>query len=61
MKHVALALLALVLLASPAHAWNALGHKVICKIAWDTLDDTTRSDIVATLRRHPRFDEDFAK
>ena len=49
------------LLASPAHAWNALGHKVIADIAWQQLDEPTRAEIVKTLRRHPRFDDDFAK
>jgi len=53
----------LVLLASPAtaYAWNALGHKVVADIAWQRIDPATREKIVATLRRHPRFDEDFAK
>jgi hypothetical protein len=56
-------ILALLMLAAatPAHAWNALGHKVIADIAWEELDAPTREQIVDTLRRHPRFDEDFAK
>ena len=56
-----LALLALIPFAPPAQAWNALGHKVVCEIAWQQIDQPTRDNIVATLRRHPRFDEDFAK
>jgi len=57
----ALLLFLLVLAPSPARAWNALGHKVIADIAWAELDGTSRKEIVATLRRHPRFDQDFAK
>jgi hypothetical protein len=53
--------LLLLLFVSPAHAWNALGHKVIADIAWQQLDDDQQQEIVRTLRRHPRFDEDFAK
>ncbi|MCH7752683.1 MAG: hypothetical protein IH898_11085 [Planctomycetes bacterium] len=48
-------------LAGQAHAWNALGHKVVCEIAWQQIDQPTRDNIVATLRRHSRFDDDFAK
>lgn len=62
MKRFALSLYVFALLSSsPALAWNALGHKVVCAIAWDQLDDETRKQIADTLRRHPRFDEDFAK
>jgi hypothetical protein len=53
----------LVLLAgvTPSHAWNALGHRLIADIAWGELDPQARTQIVDILRRHPRFDEDFAK
>ena len=55
------ALATFLLLASPAFAWNALGHKVVCKIAWDSIDSETQDEIVAAIRRHPRYDQDFAK
>jgi S1/P1 Nuclease len=45
--------------ASPAIAWNSLGHKVVAEIAWQQLDEPARQSIVDTLRRHPRFDTDF--
>jgi hypothetical protein len=45
--------------ATPTLAWNALGHKVVAEIAWRQLDSPTRQQIVDTLRRHPRFAEDF--
>ena len=56
-----LILLVLLALPTPAHAFNALGHRVIADIAWQELDEPARQRIVDTLRRHPRFDEDFAK
>jgi hypothetical protein len=43
-----------------AAAWNPLGHKVVCEIAWQQLDPQTRTQIADTLKRHPRFAEDFA-
>ena len=58
--HLLLAL-AVTLTAVPAFAFNALGHKVIAEIAWQRLTPEQRGEIVKTLRRHPRFDEDFAK
>ena len=42
------------------YAWNALGHKVVAEIAWRQLEPKQRQSIVDTLRRHPRFDADFA-
>lgn len=44
-------------LASTAHAFNFFAHRVIADIAWQELDGPTREHIVATLRRHPRFDD----
>ena len=55
------ALLIVVGAMSPALAWNSLGHKVVCEIAWRQLEPATRQSIVDTLRRHPRFDLDFAE
>jgi hypothetical protein len=46
---------------TPAHAWNNTGHKVVADIAWEQLTPERRKEIVDVLRRHPRFDEDFAK
>ena len=48
------------LTASQAFAWNSLGHKVVAEIAWEQLTPEQRQPIVETLRRHPRFDKDFA-
>ncbi|WP_232536224.1 S1/P1 nuclease [Lacipirellula parvula] len=56
-----LTLAILLLSTANAAAWNALGHKVIADIAWQQLNEQSRAEIVRTLRRHPRFDDDFAK
>jgi hypothetical protein len=44
----------------PAFAWNSLGHKVVAEIAWQQLEPEQRQKIIDLLRRHPRFDTDFA-
>lgn len=44
---------------SPAVAWNAAGHKIIASIAFRQLTGAEQAKIVAILRRHPRFTEDF--
>ncbi len=45
----------------PAHAWNALGHKIIAEIAWQQLTPNQRTEIIKILHRHPKFDTDFAQ
>jgi hypothetical protein len=58
---VRVAFVALILLLSVrALAWNAFGHRAVCEIAWRQLNDDERQRIVQILRRHPRFDADFA-
>jgi len=44
---------------STASAFNALGHRVIAEIAWQQLTPERRQEIVDTLKRHPRFGDDF--
>lgn len=58
---IILSLLIALISVTPSHAYNGLAHKVIAAIAWQQLDKPTRAHIVATLRRHPRYDDDFAK
>lgn len=48
-------------LAAPALALNAIGHKVVSEIAWQQLDAYQRKQTVDTIKRHPRFAQDFAK
>lgn len=57
----AVACLLLLFTVAPAFAWNALGHKVVAELAWRQLTPEQRQSIVDTLRRHPRFDKDFAE
>jgi hypothetical protein len=57
---LALSLVALIVATSNALAWNSLGHKVVAELAWRQLDPSARQKIVDILRRHPRFDTDFA-
>lgn len=59
MIRVAIAFASVVLLTAPALGWNALGHRVVAEIAWQQLDAGTLQKIVDTLKRHPRFGEDF--
>jgi hypothetical protein len=42
-------------LASPALAWNAAGHRISAMIAWQQLDEHTRSAVATLLRQHPDF------
>ena len=37
-----------------------MGHKVVGEIAWQQLPPETRKTIADTIKRHPRFAEDFA-
>src|SRR5882757_4767368 len=61
MMYVRAAALFVVICITPsAFAWSALGHKTVAEIAWRQLDPAIRQSIVDTLRRHPRFDKDFA-
>jgi hypothetical protein len=46
---------------APARAWNFTGHKVIASIAFQRLTPEAQGKIVAALRRHPRFAQDFAE
>jgi hypothetical protein len=54
------AALVVVCCVTPVVAWNNLGHKVVAEIAWRQLSAEQRQSIVNILRRHPRFDTDFA-
>jgi hypothetical protein len=40
--------------ASPAHAWDELGHHVIARIAWDHMTAAARRETLALLRAAPR-------
>jgi hypothetical protein len=40
--------------------WHDAGHKIIASIAFRRLEPAQREELVAILRQHPRFQEDFA-
>jgi len=52
-------LLAALVFPSRALAWNPAGHMAIASIAYDELSPSRRQALVALLREHPRFAEDF--
>ena len=45
----------LLLLASPAWAWNGAGHRLVAAIAWDQLDDNSRAKLSRLLQAHPDY------
>lgn len=38
-----------------AQAWNAAGHRLSARIAWERLDDGTRRQLAGLLQRHPDY------
>jgi hypothetical protein len=40
-------------------AWNSAGHVIIALIAYEHMDDATRTKAVELLRSHPRFHDHF--
>jgi hypothetical protein len=58
MKRVWIALV-LCLAALPAHAWDDNGHKVIARIAWDSMKQETRDEAIRLLKAAPP-DSDLA-
>ncbi len=50
-----LALLLFLLVPLPVLAWNAAGHRLVASIAWDRLDEHSRSTISQLLRQHPDY------
>jgi hypothetical protein len=43
----------------PARAWNAAGHMVVTKLAWDQLDAKDRQTLMVLLKDHPHWDRFF--
>jgi len=54
MKHFIFAL-ALLLGNTPAHAWNAAGHRLVALIAWQQLTPPARQSAAALLAAHPDY------
>ncbi len=51
----ALLFLALLLPPLPALAWNAAGHRLVACIAWNYLDEPSRSAVSRLLHAHPDY------
>ena len=48
--------LALIVAASPVWAWGDLGHRVICQVAFQELNDTARNDVIRLIALDGTFD-----
>ena len=46
----------LFVVATPAIAWNAAGHRISALLAWERMDEATKSTVAAILRKHPDFE-----
>lgn len=46
---------ALSLVAAPALAWNAAGHRIVAAIAWQELSPAARQNAAALLQQHPDY------
>ena len=53
-------ILSLTLANQPIYAWNAHGHRVIASIAFMRLEPYRQLEIANRIRKHPRWDQDFA-
>lgn len=51
---------AMLCFGSPAYAWHEKGHKATAAIAYELLSPADQDRVLAMLRAHPRFAEDFA-
>ena len=49
----------LILLPGRSHAWSEGGHHLIAAIAFGLLTDQEQVELLAVLKQHPRFAEDF--
>jgi hypothetical protein len=56
-----LAFVLVILLATPAFAWNEKGHLVVCRLAWRQLTDEQRAQVTAILKKHPHYEEYLTK
>jgi hypothetical protein len=54
-----LVLALLLALPLPVRAWNAAGHMVVAKLAWDQLDAKDRQTLMTLLKDHPHWNEFF--
>jgi len=53
------ALLVVMFGTSPAFSWHDVGHRATASIAFDAMSSEEQESVIAVLRAHPRFEEDF--
>ena len=56
---IAVSLAFLIAVPPAVHAWNAAGHMVVTKFAWDQLDAKDRQTLTELLKNHPHWDRFF--
>lgn len=60
LKRVCCYALAFSLACDAAFGWSEVGHRAVASLAYALTGPGKRSEVADLLRRHPRFDEDFA-
>ncbi len=55
-----LSCLLLLMVSTPAFAWNERGHLVTGRLAWRQLTERQRAQVVAVLKKHPHYEEYLA-
>jgi hypothetical protein len=53
-EKIVCSILMILLLASPHFAWDAVGHKTVTRITWETMKPQTRTRVMALLNQAPR-------
>lgn len=59
LKLFAVLVLGLLLQPPPAFAWNETGHRLVALVAWEALDEPSRTALIRLLKQHERFGADF--
>lgn len=62
MKRLTRVILLLALIIGPtsfAAGWHKAGHQIVAAIAYQQLSQQERAALIAILKHHPRYDEDF--
>ena len=57
MRRLLCILIAPLLLALPARAWNSLGHRAVAELAWRQMNPAERRAASDLLRQHPHYKE----
>ena len=55
LRYVLVPLYILLFVCPPVHAWNAVGHSLVAKIAYARLKPDERQKVVDILKQHPHY------